>query len=204
MSGDIFRTWFVGWSLSDKIAVIASVVAFLQFLALIATVAVMRRTAQRQLRAYVGVVRGELINIDGDDPIEATVIVKNSGQTPAREVVMWGGMAVRGFPLRDPINPPEKGPPRAQTLAAGAEFYKTEKSFKTAKGEITPAHPQMLKEGTISIYVYGEITYRDVFKKKRHTTYRLFCGGGHPNSIVLRDGKTVGRLSPHEDGNEDS
>jgi hypothetical protein len=39
--------------MSDKIAVIASAVAFLQFLAMIATVFVMRRTAQRQLRAYV-------------------------------------------------------------------------------------------------------------------------------------------------------
>src|SRR5260370_40088018 len=114
MSGDIFQTWFVGWTSSDKIAVIASVVGFLQFLALMATYQIMRRNTQRQLRAYVGVVRGELINIDGDDQIEATVIVKNSGQTPAREVVMWGGMAVRDFPLREPINPPEKGPRRAQ------------------------------------------------------------------------------------------
>jgi hypothetical protein len=45
--------WLDGWNLSDKIAGIASVAAFLQFLALIATVWIMVRNGRRQLRAYV-------------------------------------------------------------------------------------------------------------------------------------------------------
>jgi hypothetical protein len=45
--------WFEGWNLSDKIAAIASVVAFLQFTALIATFWIMVRNGRRQLRAYV-------------------------------------------------------------------------------------------------------------------------------------------------------
>lgn len=43
------------WGLSDKIAVIAAVVGFGQFVALFGTAYVMRASAQRQLRAYVHV-----------------------------------------------------------------------------------------------------------------------------------------------------
>ena len=65
-------------------------------------------------------------------------------------------------------------------------------------------HRRMLRNGQISLYVYGEITYRDVFGKKWRTDYRFFCGGGHPNSFTQRDGMTVGRLVPHEEGNKET
>src|ERR1700740_1456294 len=41
------------WGLREKIAVIATIVAFLQFAALVCTVCVMVSTGRRQLRAYV-------------------------------------------------------------------------------------------------------------------------------------------------------
>src|SRR6266849_7806907 len=54
------------WSLSDKIAVIASIVAFLQFVALVCTIVVISRIGQRQLRAYVlpensGILEGNML-----------------------------------------------------------------------------------------------------------------------------------------------
>jgi hypothetical protein len=54
------------WGLADKIAVIASIVAFLQFLVLVATWGVMVRHGRRQLRAYVFVDDGsfELMTTD--------------------------------------------------------------------------------------------------------------------------------------------
>ena len=87
--------------LSDKIAVIASAVAFLQFLALIATIFVMRRTAQRQLRAYIAVEHGDVQLVNGGEGIRAMIRIKNFGQTPARNVVSWA--SVRVFDAENPV-----------------------------------------------------------------------------------------------------
>jgi len=78
------------WELADKIAVIASVVAFLQFLALVATVWVMVRNGRRQIRAYVFVDHGsfELMTTDKNRLfIRGLVSIKNYGQTPGYEFV---------------------------------------------------------------------------------------------------------------------
>ena len=90
------------WGLSDKIAVIASVVAFLQFLALVATVWVMLRTGRHQLRAYVlphdcGVYEGMQLNPPQPGHSNEPGIVlnfKNSGQTPAYKVISWARVDV--------------------------------------------------------------------------------------------------------------
>jgi hypothetical protein len=83
--------WFDGWSLSDKIAVIASVVAFLQFLALMSTIRVMSRTGQRQLRAYivadtVDVDITPINNTEGKVMVSVKIAIKNTGQTPAHDL----------------------------------------------------------------------------------------------------------------------
>ena len=71
------------WALSDEIAVIATFVGFLQFAALIATVTVMKKSAERQLRAYVWAFSA--MDTDADKLLVRTA-VKNSGQTPAYDV----------------------------------------------------------------------------------------------------------------------
>jgi hypothetical protein len=82
------RHWLEGWNLSDRIAVIASLVALLQFGALVATVIVMVNTSRRQLRAYIGVTTGSLKFgvVDGVQMAKATIRIKNFGQTPAFDV----------------------------------------------------------------------------------------------------------------------
>jgi hypothetical protein len=87
----VFALWlFVGlpwlltsdWGLSDKIAVIASVAAFLQFVVLFATVWVMIVNGRRQLRPYVVVQSAEFIeqgqqSLSGRDKSD----VRNSSTT---------------------------------------------------------------------------------------------------------------------------
>jgi hypothetical protein len=51
--GDAMLTWFNALASGDKIAIINALVALLQFIALVATFGVMRRSARQQLRAYV-------------------------------------------------------------------------------------------------------------------------------------------------------
>ncbi len=80
------------WNLSDKIAAIASVVAFLQFGALVATVLIMIFNGRRQLRAYVLLDGGSIRVISdgqGNQFIEGFVNLKNCGQTPAQNCKSW-------------------------------------------------------------------------------------------------------------------
>jgi hypothetical protein len=167
------------------------------------TFRVMKRTGERQLRAYLSVVRAELRNVDGG-VMEADVVIKNSGQTPAYEVVTWGGMYIRAYPLVHPIPDPERDTPRSSIVGPGTEFGKIEKAVNSdGSSPITDAHRQAILNGDLSVYVTGEIIYRDAFGKKWVQTYRFFTGGGHPFPFVKRKGKTVGRLTPHEDGNQE-
>jgi len=90
------------WNLSDRIAAIASIAAFLQFIALVATVWIMVRNGRRQLRAYVflekaGIVDGTVLNppvpAHANEPGVALTF-RNSGQTPAYKVVSWAKIEV--------------------------------------------------------------------------------------------------------------
>jgi len=94
--------WFYGWTLSDRIAAVATIAAFLQFLALAGTIGVLLLTARRQLRAYVypdnaGLYEGMMLTPPipqhANEP-GATQIWRNTGQTPALRVVSWGQLEV--------------------------------------------------------------------------------------------------------------
>ena len=95
--------WYDGWGLSDKLAVIASTVAFLQFSALMATFEVMRRTARKQLQAYVCLFGGSITlkKLEQNMFLEGYVSLKTSGQTPACDHSCW----IR-IDVRDKVNPP--------------------------------------------------------------------------------------------------
>jgi hypothetical protein len=178
------------WGLSDKIAVIASVVAFLQFGALVWTIVVMIQNGRRQLRAYVVGELGTIGNVANPIPLYAGQVItptgaeitntacgpityiqiKNSGQTPAYKVVHWGNICVREYPLISNLAPtPTLSLKNASVLGPG--IYSTKYLFLSAP--LTAQEVSDLRAGTAAIYVYGEINYRDAFGKKRFTKYRL-------------------------------
>jgi hypothetical protein len=68
------------WALSDKIAVIASIVALLQFFALVGTLFVLMSTARRQLRAYVLISSAQIHDFGMEHPQGS----KLSSKIPAR------------------------------------------------------------------------------------------------------------------------
>jgi hypothetical protein len=173
------------WGLSDRIATLIAAVGFLQFLALISTVWVMILNGRRQLRAYVlpesgGLWEGTTLN--PPDPARAGIPgvalwIKNGGQTPAYRVVSWVGIQV--IPVRDEhtalVIPPLREQ-YANTLGAGSGFSKTWWLDRPlAANEI-----QDIATGTRAIYVYGRIEYRDAFKRKRFTEFRLHYTGIFP------------------------
>ena len=94
------------WTLSDKIAAIAGIVALLQFFALVGTICVLVRTARRQLRAYIAI---ENAVADGDHPLpprfnlpftpQFSLRFKNCGQTPAYAGTYWIDVKVSQVPF---------------------------------------------------------------------------------------------------------
>jgi hypothetical protein len=176
--------WLSGWGLSDRIAAVSIVVAALQFAALIATVWVMVLNGRRQLRAYIfpeslGLYDGT--NLDNPLPDRAndpfvSILFRNSGQTPAFKVISWARIDVI-----EPVNEKILVIPPLQNLFPtwiGADG-------KMPKGiwfgrKLTDAEIADIMATTKCIYVYGRIEYRDIFKRKRFTTFRLAYAGQYP------------------------
>lgn len=175
---------------TSLIAAIAScVIAFIAFITSTIQAYISSRTAKTQVRAYVNIAGIQIL-----DPLErrnARVIVeyKNSGQTPAYNVRAWAGVHVREFPLKSIfVDAPSDLPIGQEVLASGRDA-RFEVPFSTLNG----FEDMELTEGRAAFWVWGEITYRDVFKKAHFTKFRYFCHG---------DGLPRGSMSPDISGNE--
>jgi hypothetical protein len=191
MSGDIFRTWFDGWGLSDKIAVIASAVAFLQFLALIATVFVMRRTGQRQLRAYIvaGATDVDIHGPENEVSVSSVISIKNTGQTPAHELSVVSRTRLLAHPIKMPFDFTLRtgDDPSRTVLGAGQDIESESPAEKPFTGD------EMMRaknpEGGFRIYTWGSVTYRDVFGRKHYTN---FC-----SSLIFDERAALAHASEH-------
>jgi hypothetical protein len=180
------------WLIGDKIAVIAAVVGFGQFVALFLTAYVMRASAQRQLRAYVHVSSPVRVG-----PHEAapgfSLEVKNFGQTPARKGTFWYMTAkgdyheISGFD-----KPPGVGIGRFELAPLGVMTIAGANSIEP-KMRLTDEEMIRFQGGTFAFFVFGEFTYIDVFDKRRTTKFRLRYG---------RDSIANSRLSNCEEGND--
>lgn len=172
------------WNLSDKIALIASIAAFLQFLTLIATVVVMIRGSRRQLRAYLlpfqgGIFEGLMMNPPipaRANDIWASLLFRNSGQTPAYKIITWMKIEVL-----EPVNEDklivtalEKKFP--SVLGAGADMPKTSWYGRA----LTPNEIVEINNQVKAIYCYGRVEYEDAFKIFRYSNFRFRYNGPFP------------------------
>jgi len=155
-----------------------AIFAFLQF-------ELTRRSRQRQLRAYVFPEASQLQFSDQMNPkpvpprtgcLGCTLALKNTGQTPAYQLIHWGAMAVR-----------ERT--REHTLTVAADLIEQQPANIGAGGVLTKSYWTSplsrediagIESGTMAVFVYGRIVYRDAFKRQRLTTYRLAYTGIFP------------------------
>jgi hypothetical protein len=154
-------------------------------------------TSRVQLRAYVFVSTAVVTNAaDGTGIPEAQVTIKNSGQTPAHNVINVSGFAMDIYPA----------PPTLSLIISDDEFASPARtravlgpgdssvSVSAARPPLTPPERASLATGTRIIYVYGEIRYRDAFGREQWTKYRFMMGG----PVGVRGGQLAGC----EGGNE--
>ena len=114
---------------------------------------------------------------DKDNVPMAGLLIKNGGQTPAYNVISWAKVAVI---LRNEENTALPVPPLqnqfANTLGYGASFSKgIWLDRKLGQDEIAD-----IRTGARAIYVYGRIEYKDAFKKRHVTHFRLHYWGQYP------------------------
>jgi hypothetical protein len=176
-----------GWSLSDKIAVIASVVAFLQFIALVATVGVMRRTGKRQLRAYISDIDGTAVAGDRAE-IAIEIVFRNAGQTPAYDVEIWCEPPIIGRIDARPFDQKPRFAPVKTIIAPDSKFVVRRAVSFTDDANVI----QAIQNSERAIFVWGRVNYVDAFEEKRHFIFRCVAFG-HGSSW---------HLLPHPDGYE--
>lgn len=165
----------------------------IQAIALIITIIVMIWVAIRQLRAYVFVDTIDMFNIIPPPPkIEippgawvyqpnsgplAFIVIKNSGNTPAHGVLNWGEIYFKEFPLTSDLPYGDRNAPGLiKTKFDMPPGGKTSKAIRIAQ-PLSDNEVAQLRSGTHAIYVYGDIIYKDVFYRKRSTSFRFFING---------------------------
>lgn len=142
------------------------------------------KTTRAQLRAYVfpeSAVLCDGMALNPPVPAKANqpgVVFawKNTGQTPASNVVSWGQLAVI-----EPINENRLTIPTLQNVFAshlGAGGIST-KSLWFGRA-LTPNEIADVVAAARCIYLYGRIEYSDIFSKKRFSNFRMAYAGPFP------------------------
>jgi len=155
------------------------------------TLVVMKDTAQRQLRAYISITAAEIEFPEPGRP-KSTLTFKNAGQTPAHNVQIWIHQWAAAYPLNVALpTPPRDFEMAKNTLGAGAYFHMRSEAPRPI---FNGPYLDLVGTSQGTIYVYGEISYFDVFGQKHVQEYRLMYGG---NELVV-----PGALKPCESGND--
>lgn len=164
------QLWFL--IRTDKTARISADAARQSAVAAQESVRLASETAQMELRAYVYIDALEIRNFGTEKPLEAWLMLKNSGNTPAFDFQRMGHIAVYHFPMG-----------RFPTVIWG-----NVKGFLAPKGEVyfgpLPTQKALTSEeyaavvaGTSAIYVWGNLRYTDAFKQERYVQFRSYYRG---------------------------
>jgi hypothetical protein len=129
------------------------------------------KTAERQLRAYVFVrpISTHFL-YDGDScRVTITYVAKNSGQTPAFQLLHFGEICNLMVPTVTRITtPPPTGPLSAVSLGPGAEIE------GTVWGIMGIEKLKELGTSFKKIHVVGTAIYIDAFQKRRETQFCFY------------------------------
>lgn len=147
------------------------------------------KTAERQLRAYIHVFDVKLSHVDDDWSPVIRINIKNFGKTPALKVrhKIGNTLVIAGpgsFDLKDDTNVSDLGPDQkiGKSSVMGREVWHS---------MILPS----IKKGGGQFFVFGKITYSDVFTDVVRTTQYRFRVDiddvGKPHFAFCDEGNTT-------------
>jgi len=151
----------------------------------------LRESSERQLRAYVfpetvDILEGMMLQpplLQKQNVPWVHMTIKNSGQTPAYDVVSWLQIAVVALEQENTlVFPTPMQQVSANNLGPGSMMTKG----LWFDRPITAPEVQEIQSVQKGIYAYGRIEYRDAFGTNHFTNFRLRYNGKFPplpNSI---------------------
>ena len=129
-------------------------------------------TAKHQLRAYV-IPAGADFKISESGEIEAKLIIRNFGQTPALEERTWIHMWIADCPMNEELPKPDKN----FVTGVGVVGPRNHSEFHNSRPRIDEHSLRKIEDGTAALYLYGEIKYADIFGDLHTTGYVYFTNG---------------------------
>lgn len=130
-----------------------------------------RAHSRHSLRAYIGA--QQITVIHGVSGVGAVprfgMNIVNNGQTPAYAVRAWQEIRCYPHPLTGPIQ--DAAFDGHSRVLNPREFFG---AIVTADNPITQAEWTSINDGTMRLYLYGRIEFRDAFGKNRWATHRTF------------------------------
>lgn len=181
-------TWFTA---------LLALVAFLQMVIIVWQIKATEASRIVELRAYVGVSRVFLDMTNPALPIGA-VEIGNFGQTPAYKVRQWVSITPHSYPLTIKLVNGGGDLSSMAVLSSGVKHSSIVPLKKPFPATAIPA----IGTPQLTIYVFGGVTYEDVFGIARHVTYRFIYGGPEGPKQITEGSKTLGTMSPDTEGNE--
>ncbi|MGJ4973054.1 MULTISPECIES: hypothetical protein [unclassified Bradyrhizobium] len=169
---------FSGWSLSDKIAAVASLVAFLQFCALIATIFYTVRNGRRQLRAYIHTLgKNILVQDDEADRFVHSFTTTNAGQTPAYKLHVEAVTKPLPHPLPRDFDFAQLFMPKGRNPSV--MMVGPHRSIDhDSHADTILSSSEMIRiktpESGMRLYTVGKINYEDCFGRRRFTNFCYF------------------------------
>lgn len=138
-------------------------------------------SSEKQLRAYLGIVLGNVdYSIkDGFVFATATIRIKNVGQTPAHRVHCSIGVVN--------TNEFDKDAPGKSNLVPSTTYVFPEGSHRVS------SHPRQMTDTQAETFVFGCVSYVDVFSTLRNTHFRFVARN--------MDANRSSELSPCDEGN---
>ncbi|MBV9567032.1 MAG: hypothetical protein JO172_02740 [Hyphomicrobiales bacterium] len=132
------------------------------------TVATMSDTAERQLRAYIGVLSGVIQPgiVDGIPGLLTRVEVKNFGQTPAYDFRSWIRVLI-DHPNATPFQFPDSLINHPRSLVSPQVSISIDAGFSPPNDLLSE-----IKSGAKKLFVWGRIEYRDAFGRPRFFVFR--------------------------------
>lgn len=161
-------------------------------------VGVTQDIGQRQLRAYIGVVSGELL-IRGAPPnqiVHFHVALKNTGQTPAYGFTTW----IKG-PVIDVTDAYPYTEPRPMSERTGSSIVAPGGDIHINQpGPLSNADIFAVDSGEKRIFIWGGCDFTDAFGKPRYFRFKCTNGGRSANAAGQPD--NLWSIQPHKDGYE--
>jgi hypothetical protein len=146
----------------------------LVFVATVWLVLVTLFASRRQLRAYICVQGCKLHSPANGSESTVHLVIKNYGLTPAYSVTTWARSLYHEGPSTPNFSFPEGSQPaRSSSIVAPSGVQEPYVPVEP----LDEAALFMIRAAEAAVYVWGGVTYRDVFRGKRHLAFRLMMKG---------------------------